>query len=144
MAAPGDSGASLLRQPPRPAHFIRTAPDCIKCDRLSRPIFETGGIGADVFRFDSVSDSLRTAFDVISDFTRAHGDRIDLRTIDANAKLAGNQAFSYLGASAFTGAAGQLTLQNQHLRGDVNGDRIADFDIHLVGVQSLLISEIWL
>ena len=103
-----------------------------------------GGLGADVFRFDGVGESTLAAFDVISDFTRAHGDRIDLRTIDANAKLAGNQAFSYLGAAAFTGAAGQLTFQNQHLRGDINGDRVADFDIHLVGVQSLLISEIWL
>ena len=104
----------------------------------------SGGLGADVFRFNDVSESTRSAFDVISDFTRAQGDRIDLRAIDANTKIAGDQAFSFIAAGAFTGVAGQLSYQNQYLRGDINGDSIADFDIFFVGVQSLQVAEMFL
>jgi hypothetical protein len=32
----------------------------------------------------------------------------DLATIDANTLVAGNQAFSFIGSAAFSGAAGQL------------------------------------
>ncbi|WP_439544392.1 M10 family metallopeptidase C-terminal domain-containing protein [Hyphomicrobium sp.] len=104
----------------------------------------SGGLGADVFRFNDVSESTRSAFDIISDFTRAQGDRIDLRAIDANTKIAGDQAFSFIAAGAFTGVAGQLSYQNQYLLGDINGDRIADFDIFFVGVQSLQVAEMFL
>lgn len=41
----------------------------------------------------------------------AGGDRIDLSTLDANAILGGNQAFAFIGSTAFT-AAGQLRVQN--------------------------------
>jgi Ca2+-binding RTX toxin-like protein len=104
----------------------------------------SGGVGADVFQFNTAGESTRAAFDVIADFMRGHGDRIDLSVIDANARLAGNQAFSFIGAAAFKGIAGQLNFQGQHLRGDINGDRVADFDIHLVGVSSMIVADMFL
>jgi Ca2+-binding RTX toxin-like protein len=73
-----------------------------------------GGTGIDIFDFDLVSDSpagpaLRDS--VVGGFS--HGfDRIDLSTIDANALVAGNQAFSFIGAAAFSGVAGQLRHTN--------------------------------
>lgn len=69
-----------------------------------------GGLGADRFRIADAAHSPNLAGqrDRILDFSRAEGDRIDLSLIDANAALAGNQAFAFLaGGGAFT-AAGQV------------------------------------
>ena len=67
--------------------------------------------------------------DIIRDFDRL--DYIDLSTIDANTRVAGNQAFSFIGDHAFTGRAGQLSYDDESgmLRMDVNGDRVADGSI---------------
>ncbi len=95
-----------------------------------------GGAGRDVFDFDSPADSGKTAAsrDLIMDFARG-SDRLDLSGIDANARAAGNQAFSFLGSKAFTGKAGELhylrTGAGLVVEGDVNGDKTADFQITL-------------
>jgi Ca2+-binding RTX toxin-like protein len=71
----------------------------------------TGAGGLDVIRFESIAES-GVAFadrDVINTFAR--GDRIDLAAIDANVTLAGDQAFSFIGAAALTGA-GQVNAVN--------------------------------
>ena len=52
-----------------------------------------------------------------------------MRVIDANSIVAGNQAFSYIGAAAFSGTAGQLKYVDGFVQGDTNGDSIADFMI---------------
>jgi serralysin len=69
--------------------------------------------------------------DVISGFNHSQ-DRIDLSGIDAVAGGADN-AFSWIGAAAFSGVAGQLRSFNSggfhYLAGDVNGDSVADFTI---------------
>ncbi len=98
----------------------------------------TGGLGADNFVFQTLTDSPNSTLrDVITDFSAAAGDRIDLAAIDANTRLAGDQAFSFIGASAFTRVAGQLHFTGGILSGDVNGDGVADFSIQLTGVSSL-------
>jgi Ca2+-binding RTX toxin-like protein len=63
----------------------------------------TGGAGADVFRFSALTDSTVAVGgrDTIRDFVS--GDKIDLHLIDANASLAGDQAFSFIGTNAFSG-----------------------------------------
>ena len=100
----------------------------------------TGGAGADVFRFTSLADSTVAAGgrDTIRDF--ASGDKIDLHLIDANASLPGDQAFSFIGTNAFSGAAGQLRYAasggNTLITGDVNGDRVADFSILVSGAHA--------
>lgn len=102
-----------------------------------------GGSGADRFVFTLISDSTvaATGRDVIYDFSYAQGDRIDLRIIDANTRVTGNQAFTYIGTAAFTGVAGQLHVEysggNTYVVGDVNGDRIADFAITVSGANAL-------
>lgn len=89
-----------------------------------------GGAGSDVFIFDTLADIDYN--DVIKDFSTAQGDKIDLRAIDANTKVAGDQAFTYLGTHAFTGIAGELHMVREtgniwHVEGDTNGDGMADF-----------------
>ena len=102
----------------------------------------TGGLGADVFTYNAISDSTVTAAgrDTIMDFSQAQGDRINLRMIDANTGVAGDQAFSFVGLGPTTGAG---TLGFTHLSGntliqaDVDGGG-PDFAILLAGVHTLV------
>ncbi len=59
----------------------------------------TGGPGADVFRFLSADDLPaprgRVGPELITDFSQAQGDRIDLGAIDADVTAPGNQAFLF-------------------------------------------------
>jgi Ca2+-binding RTX toxin-like protein len=69
----------------------------------------TGNAGADRFSFQSLEDSGKTMYtsDLITDFLAAQGDRIDLSTIDAISSSVANDAFAFVGISAFS-AAGQV------------------------------------
>jgi Ca2+-binding RTX toxin-like protein len=69
----------------------------------------TGGVGADKFVWEALADTGVTsaAMDLIWDFNSAEGDKIDVHSIDANATLAGDQAFSFIGPNAFS-APGQI------------------------------------
>ncbi|MET1112402.1 MAG: M10 family metallopeptidase C-terminal domain-containing protein, partial [Allosphingosinicella sp.] len=67
----------------------------------------TGNGGADVFRYDSTAESSFSSTDQITDFTPGT-DKVDLSRIDANSLMAGDQAFSWIGSSAFSGSAGEL------------------------------------
>ena len=95
----------------------------------------TGGGGADRFDFRAVSDSPFAAYDRITDLE--DHDVINLAAIDANTNLAGDQAFALV--SAFSGAAGQMTLTYVAssnftvLAADVNGDGIGDLRVILDG-----------
>jgi len=94
-----------------------------------------GGAGADEFRFfDSAESGVTTstrdrifAFDPLEDL-------INLAPMDANAVLAGNQAFVWIGAAAFGNVAGQLryTQATGIVEGDVTGNGLADFQIQIV------------
>ncbi|WP_428428502.1 M10 family metallopeptidase C-terminal domain-containing protein [Pararhizobium sp.] len=96
-----------------------------------------GGGGADRFIFSATNESTlaATGRDSIFDFLASQGDRIDLSRIDANTKIAGDQAFSFINSSAFSGKAGELryasSASDTYIYGDVNGDGKADFAIHL-------------
>jgi Ca2+-binding RTX toxin-like protein len=91
----------------------------------------TGGKGADTFVFLKVSDSRASGTpDVIADYNGSEGDRIDLRKIDADSTLAGNQAF-HLGGTSFDGEAGELIIVddgvgNASIQADIDGDAVAD------------------
>ncbi|OJF90007.1 hypothetical protein AX760_08750 [Pararhizobium antarcticum] len=94
-----------------------------------------GGSGADVFVYKAVTDTGKTvaAADTIFDFSILDGDRIDLSAIDANIKVSGNQAFSFVGT--FTGASAEVRFvkatSDTYVYGDVDGDKKTDFIINL-------------
>jgi Ca2+-binding RTX toxin-like protein len=101
-----------------------------------------GGAGNDRFDYDAASDSAFVSGDQVLDFN-AGFDLIDLSTMDAKSGTKQNDAFQFIGTSAFTGTAGQLRYETVDLAGtagdytkilgDLNGDKVADFEITLVG-----------
>jgi Ca2+-binding RTX toxin-like protein len=97
----------------------------------------TGGVGADTFDFKSVSDSIAssTRRDVITDFSQAEGDKIDLSGIDAISGTTANDAFTLV--SSYSQTAGELRFDHKNgdtfLYGDVNGDGSSDFVVQLTG-----------
>ncbi|MBD9375671.1 calcium-binding protein [Rhizobium sp. ARZ01] len=96
-----------------------------------------GGLGADTFVFMSATDSTvaSSGRDTIYDFSRAQGDKINLKAIDASTKSGGDQAFTFIGAEKFHKKAGELRFEKKSgdtfIQGDVNGDGKADFSIML-------------
>jgi Ca2+-binding RTX toxin-like protein len=97
-----------------------------------------GGGGADSFAFGSIKDSGVSAAtrDVIEDFLPGT-DSMNLGKMDANTKVAGNDAFTFIGVHHFHASAGELRESfsdgNTVVSGDVNGDGKADFAITLSG-----------
>lgn len=97
----------------------------------------TGGTGADRFLFKSLAETTvaTTSRDTIYDFVASQSDKVDLSAIDANTAATGNQAFAFVGTAAFSGGKGELRFDraasDTYIYGDVNGDRKADFAIHL-------------
>ncbi|WP_110382315.1 M10 family metallopeptidase C-terminal domain-containing protein [Nitrosomonas ureae] len=83
-----------------------------------------GGGGADIFDFNSVTESLVATPDTLSNFKWSEGDKIDLSTFDADLTLVGNQAFSLAQLTFNSGA--------ETLLADVIGG--ADLLVSLTGV----------
>jgi Ca2+-binding RTX toxin-like protein len=103
----------------------------------------TGGTGADSFIYTALLDSTvnEAGRDTILDFSPKQGDKIDLSAIDANPALDEDEAFTFVGTSAFSGAAGEVQVRagtgRTFVDADVNGDGVADFSIELKGVVAL-------
>jgi Ca2+-binding RTX toxin-like protein len=105
-----------------------------------------GGTGADTFDFNALNEmGLGAALrDVIGDFKTSEGDKIDLSTLDANLATAANDAFSFIGASAFSSnATGQLRFAGGVLYGSTDADTAAEFEIQLVGVSNLQTADLF-
>jgi Ca2+-binding RTX toxin-like protein len=100
-----------------------------------------GGLGADVFLFGSATEA---DGDVIADFNVAEGDRIDLRRIDPDSSLLGNQSFTWIGGADFGEVVGELRFASGVLEGDLDGDGGADFQVTLTGIATLTAANIWL
>jgi Ca2+-binding RTX toxin-like protein len=96
-----------------------------------------GGAGADTFIFKSIRETTVSGAgrDTIFDFSTKQKDKIDLSAIDANITMSGNQIYSFIGTNAFGGKAGELRYEkaksDTYIHGDVNGDKVPDFTIHL-------------
>lgn len=108
-----------------------------------------GGSGGDRFVYKQIHDSGvgRASRDVIADFSRGGGDRIDLSAIDADGARPGNGSFIFIGNVLFSGSAGELraaqigTTGATLVQGDVDGDRIVDFEIEVYGIGSAVAGD---
>jgi len=110
-----------------------------------------GGSGGDVFVFGGPGDSMDITYrsdgkkispDILSDFVSGT-DKIDLSAIDANSGTEANDAFTWIGAGAFTGVAGQLRAEllgdQIHILGDMNGDGRAD--LHIIANTTVILAS---
>lgn len=110
-----------------------------------------GEDGRDLFDFNSVKETGKTASsrDRILDFKRGTDD-VDLAGIDARSGGTDN-AFRFIGTKSFSGTSGQLRYFKENLsgtandrtivEGDIDGNRVADFQIELKGLFSLTSSD---
>lgn len=110
-----------------------------------------GGLGADSFRFDVITESIRsTNRDVIRDFNSDKGDHIDLSRLDANGNSLAVEHFRFIGSKTFEqfyqkhpGSDAVLLRfdpRTHLLQGDSNHNGhtdAADFEVKLVGVSHL-------
>jgi Ca2+-binding RTX toxin-like protein len=113
----------------------------------------TGNGGADLFRYQAVAESTPDAPDTIQGF-ESGVDKVDLSRIDTDPAAPGDQAFRYIGASAFTGqgaaSAGELRVAyNESLdlweaQGDVDGDGDADLLIYFGGTETVAAGDFML
>ena len=107
----------------------------------------TGGTARDLYDFDRVQDSLPGSAnrDVITDFAPG-SDKIDLTGIDADAPVAGNQAFTWVDGNALTGA-GQLGFftsgADTTVRASIDADATAEFQIQLTGLRTLTVDDFY-
>lgn len=111
--------------------------DLLDCSTLA-------DLARDVIVFTRLSDSGRgTDFalvDRVSAFETGR-DKIDLRALDAAPGVAGNQAFLFRGAGAFTSARGELRLQvigsDTLVHVDVDGDAASEMNFWVMGATTL-------
>lgn len=91
-----------------------------------------GGAGEDTLSYNGLIDSGvgRAARDVIVGF-KSGEDVIDLRNIDPNVPLLGDQAFVWIGDAAFGSRAGELRVERNLIQADADGDGEADFELAL-------------
>ena len=101
----------------------------------------SGGAGSDVFAFTNAAHigNNQANLERITDFVTGT-DRIDLSAIDANTLVNNNQAFTFIGDTAFVAPTGGTTAaQNagklrydsvtNQLQGDTDGDGVANFSL---------------
>jgi Ca2+-binding RTX toxin-like protein len=104
----------------------------------------SGGEGADLFRWALFDSGTGAAADRIGDFVSGE-DVIDLSQIDASYAAAGDQAFSFIGTTAFSNTAGELRYAfdgtDTRLQADIDGDGLADFEIVLSGAVTPLAGD---
>lgn len=104
-----------------------------------------GGRGADTFVFADdffISSRTDTGIDLITDFSRREGDRIDVSGVDANRTTPDvDEAFRFIGSAAFAGQAGELRTEVRGgvtvVQGDTDGDGVANLEFHLTGAITL-------
>jgi Ca2+-binding RTX toxin-like protein len=96
----------------------------------------TGASGTDRFTYRSIEDSGvgSSNRDVITDFQGNSREKIDLSAIDAYTGKTGNQAFTYIGSSGFTGTKGEVRFSGGVLQMNTGTDKVADMEIALTGV----------
>lgn len=108
-----------------------------------------GGKGKDTFIYKSSYDAAwENGGDVIFDFSRRQGDKIDLRAVDADSITEGRQSFHFIGTQAFSGKAGELRYENVSdgimIYGDDYGAGEGEIVIHLKKVSSVTQSDFYL
>jgi hypothetical protein len=108
----------------------------------------SGGAGRDLWDFDAAAHSpAGTGRDVIGDFAPGTDD-LDLTGIDADATVAGDQAFRFVGTAGLStrpGAVGFFSSGgNTIVRASTDADGTAELEIQLTGLKTLTVDDFYL
>ena len=101
-------------------------------------MFGGDDLSRDTFIFNAASDSrVGSGRDVVHDFVSGV-DKLDFSSFDANRSASGSQDFRYSGTAAAANSVWTVDAgSNLLVRGDVDGDRTADFEILITDIESL-------
>jgi Ca2+-binding RTX toxin-like protein len=97
----------------------------------------------DVFDFNSITESKvgSTLRDKIYNFVTGKDD-IDLSGIDANTKVSADQAFKFGGTTKIAnGVWYEKSGADLLVHADINGDKVSDMDIQLVGLSKIVATD---
>lgn len=139
----GNKGNNVLNGKGGADHIVGGAGNDILIGGSGKDVLD-GGAGVDEFFYNSTFESPRRGGDQITSFE--HGaDHINLAAIDSNPFVAGDQAFSYIGAARFGGlgaaSAGQLRLVNTAghsvIQIDTDGNGVANMQIQVTAAAAL-------
>ncbi len=99
----------------------------------------TGGLGADRFDFNTLAElGLGRTSDTVLDFNKTQGDKLDLRDMDANDILVGDQSFMFLSQAPTSGnQIGVVWFSEGSLYISTNSDAAPEYQIVLTGVTAL-------
>ncbi|HYI65014.1 MAG TPA: M10 family metallopeptidase C-terminal domain-containing protein [Allosphingosinicella sp.] len=106
----------------------------------------TGGAGNDTFQWKTGSDAgIGVLADRITDFLSG-ADKIDLGDVDSYSSTPStNDTFTFIGTGAFTRAPNQLRYEviggEAHIFADLNANGVADFEIVLTNVTTLVSTD---
>ncbi len=106
-------------------------------------LYGGGGADRDVFVFSATTETAAgtATRDLVYNFVSGQDD-LDLRGIDANSAASGDQAFTFNGKIAKANAIWFVVSGTDVIvRGDVNGNTTADFEIQLSGVSALAAAD---
>jgi Ca2+-binding RTX toxin-like protein len=99
-----------------------------------------GGAGNDTYRIGFYESGTGTDADIVATFDTGD-DLVDISGWDADFWTSGNQAFNFIGSSAFSNTAGELRAEydgtNTIVQGDLDGVSGADFEIVFAGAVTL-------
>jgi Ca2+-binding RTX toxin-like protein len=96
-----------------------------------------GGLGLDMIRIGYWEAGVGSEADIVNNFEQG-SDKVDVSGWDADINTGGNQAFTWIGSAAFSGAAGEMRywtdgFSTTTVEADYDGDEIADFEIVFAG-----------
>ncbi len=94
-----------------------------------------GGLNADFFSFTE-ADAQPGVIDRILDFTAIEGDRLGINAVLGITNSLAGQGWTYIDSANFSGVAGELRFVNGLLQGDTDGNRIANLQIQLDGINT--------
>jgi serralysin len=96
----------------------------------------------DIFDFNAIAESkVGSTRDKIYNFVTGKDD-VDLSGIDANSRSSGDQAFKFGGTTkTANGVWYEKSGADLLVHADINGDKVSDMDIQLVGVSKLVAAD---
>ncbi len=90
-----------------------------------------GGVGNDIFKYNALAElGNQSSFEEIDDFSV--GDKIDLSAITG---------LTFNATGVFSGAVNEIISKYGALDIDINGDKVMDYSLYLMGVNSLVATD---